>query len=108
MTEETTYPKDNEHAKFKSIRLPVKPYGVRFDYQVKDEEAAKEAWRLLVKAAGCSTITDPVLREEYDIWHDETFTVVEGAVVDHPDIPGPRVLRNPNYLDVHILEGSND
>ena len=108
MIEETTYPKDGDYIKHKSVRLPVKTYGVRFAFQIKDEEAAKEAWRQLVKASGCSIITDPVLREECDISHDITITVVEGSVVEHPDIPGPRVLRDPNYLVLHIPEGSND
>ena len=103
MIEETKYP-----IKFKSVRLPVETYGIWFAFQIKDEEAAKEAWRQLVKASGCSIITDPVLREEYDISHDETVTVIEGAVVAHPNIPGPRVLRNPNYLDLNIREDPND
>lgn len=108
MTEETTHPKDGDHIKYKTVRLPVKTYRMVLDFQIKDEEAAKESWRQLVKASGCSIITDPVVQEEYDISHDETVTVIEGAVVAHPDIPGPQVLCNPNYLDVHILEGSND
>ena len=108
MTEETMYPKDGNHVKFKSVRLPVKTYWVQFAFQIKDEEAAKEAWRQLVKASGCSVINDPFLREEYDVSHDETITVIEGAVVEHPDIPGPRPLRNPNYLELRILEDSND
>lgn len=108
MTEETTHPKDGDYIKQKSVRLPVQTYGVKFAFQIKDEEAGKEAWRQLVKASGCSIITDPVLREEYDISQDETFTLIEGAIVDHPNIPGPRALRDPNYLDAHILEGSND
>ena len=91
--------------KCKSVRLPVKTYGVRFAFQVKDEEAAKEAWRLMEKTSGGSVITAHVLREEYDISYDETITVIEGAVVKHPNIPGPQVLCNPNHLDVHILEG---
>lgn len=98
----------DEHVKLKNVRLPVETYGIRFAFQIKDEAAAKEAWRQLVKASGCSIITDPVLREEYDISHDETITVIEGAVVAHPNVPVPRVLRDPNYIDVHILEGSND
>ena len=102
------YPKDGDYIKRKTIRLPVKTRTVVLDFQVKDEEAAKEAWRLLVKASGCSVITDPVLRVDHNIWRDETVTVVEGAVVEHPDIPGPLVLCNPKYLDVHILGGSND
>ena len=100
--------KDDDRIKFKSVRLPVETYGIRFGFQVKDKEAAKEAWRQLVKASDCSIITDPVLREEYDISYDETITVIEGAVVKHPNIPGPQVLFNPNYLDVHILGGSDD
>lgn len=102
------YPKDGDYIKYKTVRLPVKTRTVVLDSQVKDEEAAKEAWCQLVKASGCSIITDPVLREEYSISHEETFTVIEGAVVEHPNIPGPRALRNPNYLDLHIREGSND
>ena len=94
--------------KFKTVRLPVEIYGVSFAFQVKDEEAAKEAWRQLVKASGGSIITDPVLRDEYDIDSDKLITVIEGAVVAHPNIPGPRSLRNPSYLDIHILEDSND
>ena len=105
MTEETTQPKDDEHIKYKTVRLPVKTYGVRFGFQIKDTEAAKEAWRQLVKASDCSIITDPVVREVYDISHDETTTVIEGAVVAYPDIPGPRRLRNPNYLEANILVG---
>ena len=108
MTEKTAHPKDGDYIKYKTVRLPVETYWLRLSFQIKDEEAAKEAWRQLVKASGCSIITDPVLLEEYDISYDETVTVIEGAVVEHPDIPGPRVLRNPNYLDVHILEGSDD
>ena len=108
MTKETTRSKDGDYIKYKTVRLPVKTYGVRFAFQVTDEEAAKEAWRQLVKASGCSTIADPVVREVYDISHDETTTVIEGKVVDHPNIPGPQVLCNPNYLDVHILEGPDD
>ena len=108
MTKETTHSKDGDYVEFKTVRLPVETYVIRFGFQIKDEEAAKEAWRQLVKASDCSIITDPVLREEYDISHDETVTVIEGAVVEHPDIPGPQVLCNPNYLDVHILEGSDD
>ena len=103
MTEETMYP-----IKYKSVRLPVETYGVRFAFQVKNEEVAKEAWRQLVKASGCSIITDPVVRDEYDIDSDKHITVIEGAVVGHPNIPGPRHLRNPSYLDIHILEDSND
>ena len=106
MTKETTHSKDGDHVEFKTVRLPVETYGLRVGFRVKDEEAAKEAWHQLVKASGCSIITDPVLLEEYDISHDETVTVIEGAVVKHPDIPGPRPLRNPNYLEVHILGGS--
>ena len=98
--------KDGDHIKYKTVRLPVETYVVRFGFQIKDEEAAKEAWRQLVKASGCSIITDPVLRVDHDILHDETVTVIEGAVVEHPDVPGPLVLRNPNYLDLHILEDS--
>ena len=101
-------PKYCDHVKYKTVRLPVKTYVLRFPFQIKDEEAAKEAWRQLVKASDCSIITDPVVREEHDISHDETTTVIEGKVVDHPDVPVPRDLRDPNYLDVHILEGSND
>ena len=108
MIEDTTYPKDGKYIKFKSVRLPVKTRMVVLDFQVKDDEAAKEAWRLLVKASGCSIITDPALRVDHDIWHDETITVIKGAVVEHPDIPGPRPLRNPNYLDIHIREDSGD
>ena len=108
MTEETTHSKDGDRIKYKTVRLPVETYVVRFGFQIKDEEAAKEAWRQLVKASDCSIITDPVVREEYDISHHETITEIEGAVVAYPDIPGPRRLRNPNYLDVHILEGFND
>ena len=108
MTEETTHPKDGYYIKYKSVRLPVETHVVRFSFQIKDEEAAKEAWRQLVKASDCSIITDPVVREEYDISHDETITAIEGAVVAHPGIPGPRVLRDPNYLDVHLLEDSDD
>ena len=108
MTEKTMHPKDDDYVEFKTVRLPVETYVVRFGFQIKDEEAAKEAWRQLVKASDCSIITDPVVREAYDISHDETVTVIEGAVVNHPDIPGPWVLRNPNYLEVHILGGSND
>ena len=101
-------PKDRDCIKYRSIRLPVKTYRARLPFQIKDEEAAKEAWRQLVKASDCSIITDPVLREEYDISNDETVTVIEGAVVDHPNIPGPRPLRNPNYLEANILVGSDD
>lgn len=108
MTEKTMHPKDGDHIKYKTVRLPVETYVVRFGFQIKDEEAAKEAWRLLVKASDCSIITDPVVREEYDISHHETTTVIEGAVVAYPDIPGPRRLRNPNYLEANILVGSND
>ena len=108
MTEETMHSKDGEHIKYKTIRLPVETYGLRFGFQIKDAEAAKEAWRQLVKASDCSIITDPVVREEYDISHHETITVIEGAVVAYPDIPGPRSLRNPNYLEANILVGSND
>ena len=104
MTEESTQPKDDERIKFKSVRLPVKTYVIRIGYQVEDEEAAKEAWRLMVKASGFSVITDPVLRVDQDIWRDQSFTVIEGTVVEHPNIPGPRPLRNPNYLDLYILE----
>ena len=96
--------KDRDCIKYKTVRLPVETYVLRFGFQIKDEEAAKEAWCQLVKASGCSIITDPVVQEEYDISHDETVTVIEGAIVGHPGIPGPRPLRNPNYLDVHILE----
>ena len=108
MTEETMHSKDGDHIKYKTVRLPVETYVVRFGFQIKDEEAAKEAWRQLVKASGCSIITDPVVQEEYDILHHETTTMIEGAVVAHPDIPGPRCLRNPNYLDLHILEDSTE
>ena len=108
MNEETTHPKDVDCVKYKTIRLPVKTRGLRFDFQVKDEEAAKEAWRLLVKASGCSVITDPALRVDHDIWHDETVTVIEGAVVEHPDVPGPLPLRNQNHIEFYILEDSND
>ena len=108
MTEVTMYPKDDDRIKFKTVRLPVETYVVRFGFQIKDEEAAKEAWRQLVKASDCSIITDPVVREEYDISHDETVTEIEGAVVAYPDIPGPRRLRNPNYLEANILVGSDD
>ena len=108
MTEETMHSKDGDHIKYKTVRLPVETYVVRFGFQIKDKEAAKEAWRQLVKASDCSIITDPVVREEYDISHDETVTVIEGEVIAYPDIPGPRRLRNPNYLEVNILVGSND
>lgn len=108
MTEETTHPKDGDHIKYKTIRLPVKTRMIVLDFQVKDEEAAKEAWRLLVKASGFSIVTDPVLRVDHDIWHDETVTVIEGAVVEHPDVPGLLPLRNQNYIEFYILEGSND
>ena len=108
MSEETTHSNDGDHVKYKSVRLPVETYMVVLNIQVKDEAAAKEAWHQLVKASGCSVITDPVLREVYDLFYDETITVIEGAIVGHPNIPGPRVLRVPNYLDVHILGGSND
>ena len=100
--------KDGEHIKFKTVRLPVKTYWVQFAFKVKDEEAAKEAWRLLVKASGCSSITDPVLQDVYCISNDETFTVVEGAIVEHPDVPVPLPLRNQNYIELYILEDSND
>ena len=103
MTEEMKYP-----ITFKTVRLPVEIYGVSFAFQVRDEEAAKEAWRQLVKASGCSIITDPVVRDEYDIDSDKHITVIEGAVVGHPNIPGPRHLRNPSYLDICIWEDSND
>lgn len=108
MTEKAMYTKDRDCIKCKSIRLPVKTYCARLPFKVEDEEAAKEAWRQLVQASGCSVITDPVVLEEYDISHDETVTVIEGAVVEHPDIPGPRPLRNKNYLELHILEDYND
>ena len=108
MTEETMHSKDGEHIKFKTVRLRVETYGIRFAFQIKDAEAAKEAWRQLVKASGCSIITDPVLCEQYDIDSDTKITVVEGSVVAHPNIPGPRVLRNPNYIELYILEDSND
>lgn len=108
MTEKTTHPKDGDHVKYKTVRLPVETYVVRFGFQIKDEEAAKEAWRQLVKASDCSIITDPVVRVDYDISHHETTTVIEGAVVARPGIPGPRRLRNPNYLEANILVGSND
>ena len=108
MIEETMSPKDGDYIKFKSVRLPVETYVLRFPFQIKDDEAAKEAWRQLVKASGCSIITDPVLRKEYDISHDETVTVIEGSIVEHPNIPGPQVLRNPNYIDLNIREDSND
>ena len=108
MTEETTHPKDGDYIKYKTVRLPVKTRGLRFDFQIKDEEAAKEAWRQLVKASDCSIITEPFLREGYDIMHDKTVTVIEGAVVERPNVPGPRVLHNPRYLGVHVWEDSND
>ena len=85
MIKETTQSKDGDYAKYKTVRLPVETYVVRVGFQIKDEEAAKEAWRQLVKASDCSIITDPVVREEYDISHDETVTVIEGAVVAYPD-----------------------
>ena len=108
MTEKTMHSKDGDHVKYKSVRLPVETYVVRFGFQIKDAEAAKEAWRQLVKASDCSIITDPVVREVYDISRHETTTVIEGAVVAYPDIPGPRRLRNPNYLEANILVGSDD
>ena len=108
MIEETMSPKDGDYIEYKSVRLPVKTYGVRLGFPIKDEEAAKEAWRQLVKASGCSIITDPVVRDEYDIDSDKHITVIEGAVVGHPNIPGPRHLRNPSYLDIRIWEDSND
>ena len=98
----------DDHIKYKSVRLPVETYGLRFPFPIKDEEAAKEAWRQLVKASGCSIITDPVLREEFEIDHNKRITVIEGAVVKHPNLPGPWVLRNPNYLVLNILEKPND
>ena len=105
MNEETTHPKDVDCVKYKTIRLPVETYAVRFGFQIKDAEAAKEAWRQLVKASDCSIITDPVVREVYDISRHETTTVIEGQVVAYPDIPGPLRLRNPNYLEPNILVG---
>ena len=108
MTEETTHPKDGDYIKHKTIRLPVKTRMIVLDFQVKDDEAAKEAWRLLVKASGCSIITDPVLRVDHDIWRDEIVTVIEGAVVEHPDVPGLLPLRNQNYIEFYILEDSDD
>lgn len=108
MTEKTTHSKDGDHIKYKTVRLPVETYVVRFGFQIEDEEAAKEAWRQLVKASDCSIITDPVVREVYDISRNEATTVIEGAVVAYPDIPGPRSLRNQNYLEANILVGSND
>ena len=108
MIEETMHSKDGDHIKCKTVRLLVKTYGIRFGFQIKDAEAAKEAWRQLVKASDCSIITDPVIREAYDISHHETITVIEGAVVAYPGIPGPRRLRNPNYLKANILVGSDD
>ena len=105
MTEEKTHSDDGDYIKHKTVRLPVETYVVRFGFQIKDSEAAKEAWRQLVKASDCSMITDPVVREVYDISRHETTTVIEGAVVAYPDIPGPRHLRNPNYLEANILVG---
>ena len=64
----------DDHIKYKSVRLPVKTYGVRLGFPIKDEEAAKEAWRQLVKASGCSIITDPVLREEFEIDHNKPMS----------------------------------
>ena len=107
MIKETTQSKDGDYVKYKTVCLPVETYLIRLAFPVKDEEAAKEAWRQLVKASGCSIITDPVLRVDHDILHDETVTVIEGAVVEHPDVPGPRVLRDPNYLEVNILGDSD-
>ena len=108
MIEETMHPKDGDYIKFKTVRLPVETYGIRLGFRIKDEEAAKEAWRQLVKASGCSIITDPVLHEEFEIDHNKRTTVIEGAVVKHPNLPAPRVLRNPNYIEFYIQEDPND
>ena len=40
MTEETTHSKDGDYIKYKTVRLPVETYVVRFGFQIKDEEAA--------------------------------------------------------------------
>ena len=92
-----------------TLKLPVEIYTLELDSKVLDEEAVREAWCQLVKASGCSVITDPVLRREYDINSDKHITVIEGAIVEHPDLPGPFVLSDePNHVAFCIREDSND